>query len=553
MNPLSLMRPRQTGPRPCGLVAMTFCALWGLAFSGVKNELMAEVRRRLEIPVTNFEQLCSAAEQLAQQAFQPQPEAPAFLREMNYDQVRHIQFNSGNAIWGNTRLPFRLGFYHKGYVHQDDVAINLLRDGESEPTLFSTDYFHYIDFARDLEIPDDLGFAGFRVIGAYPGREQLEEMISFVGASYFRSRPETGSWGTSARGLAINAGLPAPEEFPVFREFWITKPEMDDDSLTALALLDSPSVCGAYEFQMRPGARATVFDVRAQLHFRQVPEKVGLGPMSSMWMWGDGLAGPEGDHRPEVHDADGLQIEYADGRWLWRALSRQTYPSLVRFPADQAKGFGFLQRDRDRSHYLDDEAHYHNRPGVWIEPTSDWGNGAIELLELPAPHEGIDNMAAWWVPASPVVVGEPLSLAYRIHFFMGDRPDHRLGKAIGFTVDREEQELLRIAVEFALPGEDSPQSVEPQATCIRGDIKEARCEETGPGSWVATLDIRPAGDGPIELTLLLKEGDVPLTETWAALCPLEPPPVSLPPWRLKELEEAGELPPGAQADDNRTE
>jgi len=35
-------------------------------------------------------------------------------------------------------------------------------------------------------------------------------------------------------------------------------------------------------------------------------------------------------------------------------------------------------------------------------------DGAVELLELPAHHEGIDNIAAWWKPNQAVTVGRPL-------------------------------------------------------------------------------------------------------------------------------------------------
>ena len=51
----------------------------------------------------------------------------------------------------------------------------------------------------------------------------------------------------SARGLAIDTvGGGKGEEFPRFTEFWIVRPDADAKSLTVYALLDSPSVAGAF-------------------------------------------------------------------------------------------------------------------------------------------------------------------------------------------------------------------------------------------------------------------------------------------------------------------
>ncbi|WP_437206494.1 glucan biosynthesis protein G [Planctomicrobium sp. SH664] len=500
-------------------------------------------------PVKSFDQLQAAARTLAASEYRQQPPVPECLspEHMNYDAFRRIGFDDTKAIWGDTILPYRIGFYHKGYVHHDDVTINLIVDGQEQPLPFSKNYFQYREFTKDLPIPDDLGFAGFRVNACFPGQVKLEEIFSFVGASYFRARPAVGGLGTSARGLAIDCGLPKAEEFPVFREYWITEPAPGDTSLKVLALLDSPSVTGAYEFHLIPGTESTDIDVRATLYFRNTPEKVGFAPLSSMWMWGDGLDGPQGDHRPEVHDSDGLQIETADGTWLWRALCRQSYPSLVHLSYPGVRGFGLLQRDRTKSHYLDDEALYHSRPGVWIEPKSDWGPGAVELLELPAPHEGIDNVAVWWVPDQKPEPGKPVDLSYRISFFAGDRANHTLKKASAYRVSRDQPGIIKLAIDFTGGSAPADGRIPTAAiTSIRGEVTSSKVEERVPGVWTTNLTVKPTGEGPVELKLTLKDGDKDLSETWAYLLPLEPPPVSLPPWRLKEAEKANEAEKAAE-------
>ena len=42
----------------------------------------------------------------------------------------------------------------------------------------------------------------------------------------------------SARGLAIDCGLPTPEEFPIFNGFWLERPQPGATRMTLYALLD---------------------------------------------------------------------------------------------------------------------------------------------------------------------------------------------------------------------------------------------------------------------------------------------------------------------------
>src|SRR5437762_4172994 len=133
--------------------------------------------------------------------------------------------------------------------------------------------FQYRGRLSDITVPDDLGFAGFRVLGRFESSPHLLEIASFLGASYFRAIAEGQVYGTSARGLAIDVGLPKAEEFPVFREFWIERPQPEARQLRIWALLDSPSVAGAYQFDLRPG-KDTVLEIKARLFFRRKPDKV---------------------------------------------------------------------------------------------------------------------------------------------------------------------------------------------------------------------------------------------------------------------------------------
>jgi glucans biosynthesis protein len=488
--------------------------------------------------IVGFDQVVEFARRTAARPYKPSPELPPGLKDITYDLYKMISFDVKKPIWLNHKRPVWLETFHRGYVHQDQVSLNIIADGKENHLPFTKDLFEYRQDAKKLDIQGDLGFAGMRLVGTFPEYPERQEFVAFLGSSYFRARDAENVYGSSTRGLAIDIGLPKTEEFPIFREFWIVKPQPDDPDVTIYALLDSPSVAGAYHFVLKPGIKQTTLDIRATLFFRKAVEKVGFAPLTSMWMWGDGLSGPKGDPRPEVHDADGLLIQAGD-TWNWRAVSRQEYPSVVRMPYTDIRGFGVVQRDRNVDHYRDQEAMYHRRPSVWIEPQGNWGAGAIELLELDAPHEGIDNVAVWWVPERVDQSGAPVNLQYRVSFFSGDPPGHTLGKATAFRVVRHSPELMDVEVDFAgtalaeLPA-DTKLSVE--VGSVRAEVKSATCQKNDGGSWTAKLAVRPTREGPIELKATVKSQGQALTETWSYLCPLNVPPVSIPPWRLKEME-----------------
>jgi glucans biosynthesis protein len=262
---------------------------------------------------------------------------------LDYDSYRLIEFEPAAGIWKTSRSPFALECFHRGYLYSDKVALNLVEEGHPHSLPFNRRTFQYRGKLSGIAVPDDLGFAGFRVLGRFKSSPQLLEIASFLGASYFRAIGEGQVYGTSARGLAIDVGLPKAEEFPVFREFWIERPLPEARKLRMWALLDSPSVAGAYQFELRPG-KDTVLDVKARLFFRGKPDKIGLAPLTSMWMWGDGRDRPTNDSRPKVHDSDGLLIWTKNDQWAWRPLNRQKYPSLSRFDFAGIRGFGLLQR-----------------------------------------------------------------------------------------------------------------------------------------------------------------------------------------------------------------
>ncbi len=93
-------------------------------------------------------------------------------------------------------------------------------------------------------------------------------------------------------------------------------------------------------------------------------------------------------------------------------------PAISAFVDKAPRGFGLLQRDRVFEHYQDLDLNYELRPSYWIEPEGDWGEGHIELIELPTSDETNDNVVALWAPRVPLEPGKELTLRYRLSAMM---------------------------------------------------------------------------------------------------------------------------------------
>jgi len=268
------------------------------------------------------------------------------------------------AMWRQEKLPFEVQFFHPGFYYNRIVSINVIDSHGVRPVRFDTAIFDYgkNEFAK--QVPAHLGFAGFRIHYPINRKDYRDEVAVFLGASYFRSLGKDQVYGLSARGVAIDTGLESGEEFPYFREFWLQKPSAKDRELTLYALLDSPSLTGAYQFVIQPG-KATVMGIRCRLFLRKAVAKLGMAPLTSMFFYGENVnQRPVDDFRPEIHDSDGLLLKDSDGEITWRPPINPNRLFINTFELNTPAGFGLLQRDQAFADYQDPEAHYGERPST---------------------------------------------------------------------------------------------------------------------------------------------------------------------------------------------
>ena len=361
------------------------------------------------------------AQKLAQHPYvDVAPPIPKEIDNLDYDAMRDIRWKEEFTLWKDKKLPFQVQFLQRsGYLRDRMMFYTISPDGV-KPFDYSSKYFNFGRTKLTEPLPVDTGFGGFRIHYAINNPNYLDEAIVFTGASYFRSLAQSQVYGLSCRGLAVNSGIYGlTEEFPKFTTFWLEEPCPHATEITFYALLDGPSVSGAYRFKLRPGAE-TQADVTATLYFRKPIEHLGIAPLTSMFWFGENTSNHFGDFRPEVHDSDGALIANGHGEWLWRPLENYPDDHFNSFLDENPKGFGLLQRDRNFDHYQDLEVNYQLRPSCWVEPLGAWGKGAVNLVQLPIPDETIDNTVLYWQPEKAPAPGEKMDVSYRLHWFMDD-------------------------------------------------------------------------------------------------------------------------------------
>ncbi len=492
--------------------------------SGLLVLLVATTRVFAASATFDLDDVAERARRLAAAPFsEPKGEVPDWLLEATYDQWRDIRFRPESALWRERKLPFQVQFFHPGLFYNRVVRIHVIDGTQATRAEFAPGQFDYGKTEFASRVPQKLGYAGFRVHHPLKTPAYFDELIVFLGASYFRALGRNEAFGLSARGLAVDTAESRGEEFPYFREFWLVTPTPKATELTLYALLDSPRVTGAYRFVVKPG-EATVVQVETRLFLRDRIQKLGIAPLTSMFFHGENTGRWFDDFRPEVHDSDGLLLHYANGEWLWRPLDNPRALDVSDLHMQNPKGFGLIQRDRDFDHYQDLETRAEHRPSVWIEPRGDWGDGHVELVEIPTTNDSNDNVVAYWVPAKAPVPGEPATFAYTMWWYGNDADRPPGGRVLATRRDRGTAEGgHRFVIDFAgkqltaLPPEQVLRGV---VTAVGGDevadlLDQQVVKNVATGSWRFTFQVRPKTKAPIELRAFLDKADQTLTETWS--------------------------------------
>jgi periplasmic glucans biosynthesis protein len=452
---------------------------------------------------------------------------PEPLTRLDFDAYRDLRFRPDRALLGTGGGSFRMHLFHLGFLYQRPVTVNVIRDGVPTPVAYQPQLFDYGRTKIERPLPVNLGFAGFRLHYPLNDPRTLDELIAFLGSSYFRFLGRGQRYGLSARGLAINVDGNGNEEFPFFREFWVDAPPAGADRAVVYALLDGPSLTGAYRFEIYPAAETTL-DVAVTLFPRRSVAGVGLAPLTSMFFSGENDRRRSDDFRPELHDSDGLLLHTASGEWIWRPLHNPMRKWVSAFVDSNPRGFGLMQRDRTFGGYQDLEASYHLRPGYWVEPVGNWGEGHVELVEIPTGNETHDNVVAYWRPRQPYEAGQEITFGYRMRAVSDTDAMHPGGKVVNTfqaparasgAPDPSDPTTRRFLVDFAggnLPYYlQAPEQVQVVPTASVGKITHTFIV---PNEHIrgfrAAFDVKLEAGQSTDLRAYLRAGNKALTETW---------------------------------------
>ncbi|NDU84992.1 MAG: glucan biosynthesis protein D [Ferrovum sp.] len=486
----------------------------------------------------SWEWLQNQAQERARQPFQA-PVSPdqTIVDRIDWDAHGRIHFNMDNALFADGPGNYAIAFFHPGKFFPYPVRMFRLDqpiDDTHSATQMREVLFdkHLFDMPADSpaqQLNHPAGFAGFRIQESLHGSGpdwHNNDWAAFLGASYFRAIGDEFQYGISARGVAVNVVTKdQKEEFPLFTHFYFEPPQAGSRELSIYALLEGPSLTGAYHFRLRRDT-GVLMEVETDLYVRRDITRFGLAPMTSMYWFADKDKAFQVDWRPQVHDSDGLALWTGANEHIWRPLIDPAGIEISYFADENPKGFGLLQRDRKFDDYLD-AVHYEKRPSLWIEPLEPWGKGTVQLVELHTEEELYDNMVAMWVPATPARAGSHYHLHYRLYWQAeepfpsplarcvatrigrGGESDHRPAGVHKFEVEFKGMTLAR------LPSGSNPEAV---ITVTRGRILNSATEAVPNGQpdlWRTLFDLgEVSGSDPVEIRLFLKHGGDTLSETW---------------------------------------
>jgi len=462
----------------------------------------------------------------------PLPDTLATLTPQAYNE---IQYDANHSLWnGIDNRQLDVQFFHVGMGFKRRIRMFSVDDSREareihfRPALFNYNNAHVE--TQQLEGINDLGFAGFR---AFKQPELARrDIVSFLGASYFRAVDETYQYGLSARGVAIDTFSNGKEEFPDFTAFWFETPKAGDTTFVVYALLDGPSCTGAFKFIIHCEEKRVVMEVENHIYARKDIWQLGIAPMTTMFSCGNNERRMCDTIHPQIHDSDRLAMWTGAGEWICRPLNNPQRLTFNAYQDDNPRGFGMLQLNHNFSDYQDVIGWYNKRPSLWVEPVGKWGKGAVNLMEIPTTGETLDNIVCFWQPAEAIKAGSEHSFKYKLYW--SGLPPVRSGLARvnatrtgmgGFPEGWAPGEHYpkvwsrRFAVDFV--GGDlkaaAPKGIEPVIEVSSGTLKQVEILYVEPiNGYRILFDWYPNSDdtAPVDMRMFLRTKDETLSETW---------------------------------------
>lgn len=445
----------------------------------------------------------------------PNPtDLPEGLGQIGVEAATNIRMRPEHHLWTGEQRGFTLEPLHRGSIFANNVALFVVEDGAIRRLGFDKSRF---DYGR-VPVPAstaDLGFSGFRL---FHGMERPIDLAVFQGATFFRSLARGQNYGVVGRTLVLRPGEQRGEEIPYFRAFWIERPGPAAAAITIHALIDSESATAAVRMTLRPGD-ITINDVEMVLFARVELQNVGFGGMMANFLFGPQRRRIFDEVRPAVFEVSGLQMRTGADEWVYRPVNNPEALQVSSFVDSNPKGFGLVQRERDYASFQDDDQRFELRPSLWVEPLGDWGQGVVQLLEVPTDSEVNDNIICHWRPRQPLPAGSETVVNYRQNWCWQPPESPPVALARATRQGRGSQgRRRRFFVDFngdALADPALGQIARLALSATPGVVHGARIVHYPERRTMrAIFEIDPGGENVSELRLRIEANGRPITETW---------------------------------------
>ncbi|WP_426149964.1 glucan biosynthesis protein D [Pseudomonas sp. DC3000-4b1] len=515
--------------------SMALAAYTGLSTSALFSARALAATADGDAEHFDFEGLKALAKALAAQPYTDRKQAlPPTLANMTPQQFNAIQYDANHSLWKEVNGQLDVQFFHVGMGFRTPVRMYSVDPAtrQAREVHFRPELFNYNDSkVNQKQLKGDLGFSGFKLFKA-PEIDR-HDIVSFLGASYFRAVDATKQYGLSARGLAVDTFAKRQEEFPDFTRFWFETPTKDATRFVVYALLESPSATGAYRFDIDCQDERVVMAVDMQVTARTAIQQLGIAPMTTMFSCGTHERRMCDTIHPQIHDSDRLAMWRGNGEWICRPLNNPAKLQFNAFADTNPKGFGLVQTDHDFESYQDTVDWYSKRPSLWVEPTTAWGEGSIDLLEIPTTGETMDNIVAFWTPRKPVAAGDTLAYGYKLYWSALPPTGtplarvHATRSGMGGFLEGwapgehyPDKWARRFAIDFTGGGLESlPEGtgIEPVVTVSNGKVQDFHVLVLpNIKGYRVIFDWYPTSDSvePVEMRLYIRTSDRTLSETW---------------------------------------